>query len=387
MITSSHFRFRGSSPEANTVAAGMAAGGIPGALAAMALNKAKQQHAVAQQHPPCPMSYPQDQLRFGSGGTTVAIVNALADHRKKQQNPNYVCPVEQFNHSVNTAIANGVKSVFVPTPVAPSPIRFGGDDDDEPGDWLDKGEEAFEGWVLGKAGDVFLSAGDKNYKTLAKYKKPPASLDTGKEQLRTAKHSSDPSQYYRAAEQSFLQSVAESTPETHKSHGYRHAAIAAKLAGDSGAAVAHQKKAHATRHAAAGSWSWEDGPKKDIEHCEDETKFFANQATQPIKNAVAKVTNWTSQLAYAPFATIDWMLGIPQKEIAEQRESAGQRVEDFVKYSTSPFQKAKDDTKTALTNKFNELNGEDSDDEWIIKDSDPKAKGKSTGKGLRHKYM
>lgn len=60
-------------------------------------------------------------------------------------------------------------------------------------------------------------------------------------------------------------------------------------------------------------------------------------------------------------------------------------VEDDIYQSVCPYETAIDKGAFTLKSRYKELEGEESDNEWI-NDNDPKDRGTSTGKGIRHQY-
>lgn len=223
------------------------------------------------------------------------------------------------------------------------------------------GVDPLTGWALATTGDQaakhYLKASPEKYKKIEKYSVCPKTLSDGHTNLATAKKASNPQYYYEQAEQKFIEASNDSTVGTIKSYALRLAAIAAKLRGDTSAAKEHMSQAKKARFKAEGPGPEWIGPKKDWSNLEAECRDASTKTTTFLKRVILAPINLT-----------------------------GDFKNDPVIRATAPYNTKIDEAHEILGSKYNELKGEVSDDEWI-KDNDPKRKGTSKGKGLRHTYL
>ncbi len=229
------------------------------------------------------------------------------------------------------------------------------------------------GWGLGKLADKFLVADKERYAKVRKFG-PSKDFFVGDEYLKQAKNAVDKTRYYSVAEEKMLGSITETSAETQKARAYRRAAIAAKLKGESAVAKEYLRKSRSARWAAEGSASSE--PARDLEKL-NKNDFFVNKATAPVK-IVAGIPFLLAEAIGRAVTDAVFKTNLSEKELLTEKALK----------TTMPFQCALDNASFQLKKDYEEIAyaGECSDEEWID-DNDPKARGVSTGKGLRHQYL
>ncbi|WP_303674095.1 hypothetical protein [Vampirovibrio chlorellavorus] len=229
------------------------------------------------------------------------------------------------------------------------------------------------GWGLNKL-DKFLVADKERYAKVRKFG-PSQNFFVGDQFLSNAKHAADKRHYYNFAEEKMLLSLTETSAETQKARAYRRAAIAAKMKGDTTLAKQYMKQAKSARWAAEGPSSSSE-PAKDTEELK-KNDFFVNKVTLPVKVIGTIPLLITEGLAKC------FMDSVFKTNLLEREPVTCKLIE-----VVAPFQCAMEKALNQLEEDYNEIAraGEESDEEWI-NDNDPKLRGASTGKGLRHKFL
>lgn len=264
--------------------------------------------------------------------------------------------------------------------------RFGSGEQEHSGNLMPQERGESSGW-LDKIKTTQLSARKENYDALDRYTVPAPALKEGK-RLLALKNSSR--ETYEEALDKLSTAAEQSASLTHKAHAFRHAAIAAKLAGRSREEARElHRQGVLLRRKADGDYARiepRNVPEGDFQAMDQEANFTANRIAQPIKNVVGQLAGAATRVLCAGGAVFGLIQDVEASRVSDAMDFAEKKVDHFVKYVASPFEKKRTQACASLAEDYQALEGESSDEEWID-GHDRKAQGQSTGKGLRHPYV
>lgn len=205
------------------------------------------------------------------------------------------------------------------------------------------------------------------YKILTHYETLPPQQARGEALLKGAAKESPPCAGQLAeAEALFEEAACTTTVHAYKAHAYRHAAIAAKLRGQTAKAEQYMLKSVTHRKKSDGDSDFNQGPVRDIAACNRETDFPIN-----------RLVHIPRTLFLVPFIALVAFL---ERCFRKNRTPAADRLRQLL----MPFQTAKERMQTRLTAQFNTLEGEADDQAWIFNKLPP---GMAAGKGFWRKFF